>query len=146
MDDMTTSTESTATPPGTVTGDVARRTRHQRRHSVAFWLVAAAFCVNLAFSAVPTPLYVIYQQRDHFSTVMITVGYAVYAIGVIASLFLGGHVSDWVGRRRVLVPALAVNALSALLFIVVPSLAGLLVARVVSGVSVGLATGTATAY
>jgi MFS family permease len=31
---------------------------------------------------------------------MITVVYAVYAIGVIASLFLGGHVSDWVGRRR----------------------------------------------
>jgi len=113
---------------------------------MAFWLVAAAFCVNLAFSAVPTPLYVIYQQRDHFSTVMITVVYAVYAIGVIASLFLGGHVSDWVGRRRVLVPALAVNALSAVLFIAFPSLPGLIVARVVSGVSIGLTTGTATAY
>jgi MFS family permease len=108
--------------------------------------VAAAFCVNLAFSAVPTPLYVIYQHRDHFSTLMITVVYAVYAIGVIASLFLGGHVSDWVGRRRVLVPALAVNVLSALLFIAFPSLPGLIVARVISGVSIGLTTGTATAY
>jgi MFS family permease len=77
---------------------------------------------------------------------MITVVYAVYAIGVIASLFLGGHVSDWVGRRRVLVPALAVNVLSAVLFIAVPSLPGLIIARVVSGVSIGLTTGTATAY
>jgi len=108
--------------------------------------VAAAFCVNLAFSAVPTPLYVLYQRRDHFSTLMITVVYAVYAIGVIASLFLGGHVSDWVGRRRVLVPALAVNVASAVLFIAFPSLPGLIVARVISGVSIGLATGTATAY
>jgi hypothetical protein len=65
---------------------------------------------------------------------------------VIASLFLGGHVSDWVGRRRVLVPALAVNALSAVLFIAFPSLPGLIIARVVSGVSIGLTTGTATAY
>jgi hypothetical protein len=113
---------------------------------VAFWVVAAAFCVNLAFSAVPTPLYVLYQRRDHFSTLMITVVYAVYAIGVIASLFLGGHVSDWVGRRRVLVPALAVKAASAVLFIAFPSLPGLILARVVSGISIGLTTGTATAY
>ncbi len=124
----------------------ARPARHQRRHSVAFWVVAAAFCVNLGFSAVPTPLYVIYQHRDHFSTLMITVIYAVYAVGVIASLFLGGHVSDWTGRRRVLVPALAVNVLSAVLFIAFPSVGGLIVARLVSGVSVGLTTGTATAY
>jgi hypothetical protein len=122
------------------------RTRHQRRHSAAFWVVAAAFCVNLAFSAVPTPLYAIYQGRDHFSTLMITVVYAVYAVGVIGSLFLGGHISDWVGRRRVLVPALAVNVLSAVLFIAFPSLAGLIVARIVSGISIGLTTGTATAY
>ena len=145
-------TQRTAVLPGVPASGPAPGTRRSgrhvrsRRHSAAFWVVAAAFCFNLAFSAVPTPLYVIYQQRDHFSTLMITVVYAVYAIGVIASLFLGGHISDWVGRRRVLVPAITVNVLSALLFIVVPSLAGLLVARVVSGVSVGLATGTATAY
>ena len=143
---MTTRTEQTAALPGTLGGEPGRRTRHQRRHSAAFWLVAAAFCVNIAFSAVPTPLYVIYQQRDHFSTLMITVVYAVYAVGVIVSLFLGGHVSDWVGRRRVLVPALAVNVLSAVLFIAFPSLPGLILARIVSGVSIGLTTGTATAY
>src|SRR5258708_18516671 len=119
---MTTRTERTAELPGIPAGEPARERRHQRRHSAAFWLVAAAFCLNLAFSAVPTPLYVIYQQRDHFSTLMITVVYAAYAVGVTVSLFLGGHVSDWVGRRRVLAPAIAVNVLSALLFIAVPSL------------------------
>src|ERR1700753_523846 len=125
---MTARTEQTAALSGTPARAPAGRTRHQRRHSLGFWLVAAAFCVNLAFSAVPTPLYVIYQQRDHFSTLMVTVVYAVYALGVIGSLFLGGHVSDWVGRRRVLVPAITVNVLSAVLFLVVPSLAGLIVA------------------
>ena len=143
---MTARTDQTAALPGIPAVKRGWETRQQRRHSAAFWVVAAAFCVNLAFSAVPTPLYVIYQQRDHFSTLMITVVYAVYAVGVIVSLFLGGHVSDWVGRRRVLVPALAVNVASALLFIAFPSLPGLIIARVVSGVSIGLTTGTATAY
>jgi len=78
--------------------------------------------LSMGFSAVPTPLYVLYQQRDHFSTFMITVVYAVYAVGVVASLFLGGHISDWVGRKRVLVPALLVNVISAVIFILAPSL------------------------
>jgi hypothetical protein len=102
--------------------------------------------VNLAFSAVPTPLYVIYQQRDHFSDLMVTIVYAVYAVGVIGSLFLAGHISDWVGRRRVMVPAIAINVLAAVVFLVAPSLPGLIIARIISGVSIGMTTGTATAY
>jgi MFS family permease len=124
-------------PPGTATS---------RHHSFGFWVAALAFLVNMGFSAVPTPLYALYQQRDHFSTFMVTIVYAVYAIGVIASLFLGGHISDQAGRKRVLVPALLVNVASAVVFLLAPSLPGLLIARVISGISVGLTTATATAY
>lgn len=115
-------------------------------HGIAFWFAALAFLVNMGFSAVPTPIYVLYQRRDHFSNIIVTIVYAVYAIGVIASLFLAGHLSDWIGRRRVFVPALLINALSALVFTFEPSLTGLIVARIISGVSVGLTTATATAY
>jgi MFS family permease len=120
--------------------------RSRRQHSLGFWVAAVAFLVNMGFSAVPTPLYGLYQQRDHFSTFMVTVVYAVYAIGVIGSLFLGGHVSDWVGRKQVFVPALLINVISSLIFLFVPSLPGLLLARVVTGISIGLTTATATAY
>lgn len=120
--------------------------RRRRHHSFGFWAVAAAFLVNMGFSAVPTPLYVLYQRRDHFSTITLTVVFAAYTLGVIASLFFGGHLSDWIGRKRMLVPALLVNVLSGLIFILAPSLPGLLTARIVSGVSVGLTTATATAY
>jgi MFS family permease len=120
--------------------------RSPRHHSIGFWIAAVAFLLNMAFSAVPTPLYVLYQQRDGISNFMVTVVYAVYAVGVIASLFLGGHLSDWIGRRRVFVPALLVNALSAIVFVFDPSLAGLILARIISGVSVGLTTATATSY
>jgi MFS family permease len=117
-----------------------------RHHSFGFWVAALAFLVNMGFSAVPTPLYSLYQRRDHFSTFMVTVVYAVYAVGVIGSLFLGGHVSDWIGRKQVFVPALLLNVVSALVFLLAPSLPGLLIARVITGVSVGLTTATATAY
>jgi MFS family permease len=117
-----------------------------RAHHVAFWLTAVAFLVNMGFSAVPTPLYVLYQQRDHFSDLMVTIVYAVYAVGVIGSLFLAGHLSDWMGRRRIFIPALAANVIAALIFIFEPSLAGLIVARIISGISVGLTTATATSY
>jgi MFS family permease len=115
-------------------------------HQLSFWLAALAFLLNMGFSAVPTPLYVLYQRRDHFSDITITLVYAVYAVGVIVSLFLAGHLSDWAGRRRIFVPALLVNVVSAFIFIAEPSLAGLFIARIISGVSVGLTTATATAY
>jgi MFS family permease len=127
-------------------GSHRRGSTTRRHHSFGFWVTALAFMVNMGFSAVPTPLYVLYQQRDHFSTFMITVVYAVYAVGVVASLFLGGHISDWTGRKRVLVPALLINVMVAVIFVLAPSLPGLLIARVINGVSVGLTTATATAY
>jgi hypothetical protein len=124
----------------------SRPWRGSLSHRTGYWVVAFAFLMNMAMSAIPTPLYGLYQQRDGLSSFMITVIFAVYAVGVIASLFLAGHVSDWIGRRRVLVTGLYVNVVSAAVFIFAPSLTGLIVARIISGISVGLATATATAY
>jgi predicted MFS family arabinose efflux permease len=125
---------------------VRGRWANRLSHGAGYWVVALALLTNMAFSAVPTPLYVIYQQRDHFSNIGGTVVYAVYAVGVIASLFLAGHVSDWMGRRRLLVFGLLVNVLSAFVFIAAPSFTGLIIARIISGFAVGVTTATATAW
>jgi len=100
----------------------------------------------MAFSAVPSPLYGLYRERDHFSLFMITVIYAVYAVGVIGSLLLAGHLSDWYGRRRLLLPALGVAIVSAIVFLVSKSLAGVLVGRLLNGIAIGIIVSTATAY
>src|SRR5881397_3192198 len=71
-----------------------------RRHGAGLWAVAFAFLIVLAFSTLPTPLYAIYQERDGFSTFLITVIFAAYSVGVILALFFAGHASDWLGRRR----------------------------------------------
>jgi MFS family permease len=69
-------------------------------------MMSFAFLAVMAFSPVPSPRYGLYRERDHFSLLMVTVIYAVYAVGVIGSLLLAGHLSDWYGRRRLLLGAL----------------------------------------
>ncbi len=117
-----------------------------RRHRRAFWVVAFAYLAVMAFSTVPSPLYGLYRARDHFSLFTVTVIYAVYAIGVIGALLLAGHLSDWYGRRRLLLPSLGIAILSALVFLASKSLGALLVARLIDGISVGMVVSAATAY
>ena len=102
--------------------------------------------MTMAFSAVPAPLYVLYAARDGFGPLMVTVIFAAYAAGVMASLFLAGHLSDWMGRRRMAAIAVAVNLVSGVVFLTWPTVPGLLIARVISGLSIGMLTATATAY
>ena len=111
-----------------------------------FWAVAFSFLVVAAFSTVPSSLYGLYESHEHLSSLTITFVYAVYAVGIVVSLLLTGHVSDWYGRRPVLLSALAVAVLAAVVFLVWRALAGLLVARVLTGLAFGAAVATATAF
>ncbi|MFF0225840.1 MFS transporter [Streptomyces sp. NPDC004629] len=117
-----------------------------RRHGVGFVLIAFAFLTAMAFSTVPTPLYPLYMARDGFSTFMVTVVFAAYAVGVVISLLLAGHISDWVGRKKVLIPAIALELVAAVLFLTSTALPVLLAARLITGLGVGMVTATATAH
>ena len=110
-----------------------------------FWLMALVLTLTMLGTTLPTPLYDIYQSRWHFSAAMVTVTYAAYAAAVIATLLLAGRSSDQAGRRPVLAAALAASAVSTIVFIVAPDVGVLIAARIVSGLSAGLVTGTATA-
>jgi MFS family permease len=113
---------------------------------IGFWAVAFSFLVVAAFSTAPSSLYGLYERHEHLSSLTLTFVYAVYAVGIVMSLLLAGHVSDWYGRRPVLLPALALAVLAAAVFLVWRSLAGLLVARVLTGLGLGAAVATATAF
>ncbi|BCJ51236.1 MFS transporter [Actinoplanes sp. NBRC 14428] len=113
---------------------------------MSFWSIAAVFAISMAFSTVPTPLYPIYQAEDGFTAFTVTVVFAAYAVGVVTSLLLAGHISDWTGRRRVLLAAIGFESLAAVLFLARPDLPGLLTARFVTGLGVGMMAATATAY
>ncbi len=108
---------------------------------VGYLLLAVMVATGL-----PTPLYPLYKQRLGLSSLDITAVYGVYAIVVLIVLLVAGGLSDRVGRRRVLVIAVATTAVGEIVLLAAPTLAGLYVGRVLTGVSTGLVLGSATAY
>lgn len=112
---------------------------------VAFWLLAFVFAATMLGTTLPTPLYVIYQAQWHFSAAIVTVIFAMYAAGVLAALLLAGRSSDQAGRKPVLAVALGMSVLSTAVFILAPNVEVILAGRILSGLSAGLMTGTATA-
>jgi MFS family permease len=137
---------TTARLNGSVNAAEPRDSLGSRRHRRGFWVVAFAFLMVMALGTVPSPLYGLYRARDHFSLFMVTVAFAVYAVGVVVALLLAGHLSDLYGRRRMLLPAVCISIVSASVFIAWKALPGLLAGRLINGISIGIVASTATAY
>src|SRR6478752_482041 len=117
-----------------------------RRVRSAFWAVAFAFLVVMAFATLPSPLYGLYRTRDDLSTLTVTVVYAVFACGAIVALLCEPVVVARIGRRGAMLGGVATMMVAAGVLLAWKALPGLLVGRVITGVSVGLAAGTATTY
>jgi len=105
------------------------------------YLLASLTVALLAASAAPTPLYAIYQARWHFTPITTTLVFGVYAVAVLASLLTLGKLSDHIGRRPVLLSALAVQAASLLMFATAGGVPELMIARVIQGLATGAALG-----
>ncbi|WP_433546899.1 MFS transporter [Streptomyces sp. CA-294286] len=147
----TTLAPDTARASGTArTSGTSGAAGHARRRGVSprtgFWFVAVAFAVLMAFGTAPTPLWPLYQDRDGFGATTVTLAFAIMVVGAAVG-FLGlGHLSDRWGRRRIIVPALLTDVAAASLLVLWPGLPGLLTARLLTGLAVGLMASTATAY
>ena len=112
----------------------------------AFCVVAVAFALVTAYATVPTPLYPLYQEADDFPVPVVTLIFAAFAVGVVFSLFLIGHISDWAGRRRMTIIALLTSAAASVVFLLWSAVPELIVARLIDGVSVGTLPAAATAH
>ena len=107
--------------------------------------IAYAFAVTMIGTTLPTPLYPIYQQEIGFSALLVTVVFAAYGAGVLVALLFIAPLSDRYGRRALLLPGIVLAAASSAVFLLAHGLPLLFVGRVLSGLSAGMFTGTATA-
>lgn len=123
--------------------DLERNARMKFRLSphVAFYLQASIIASFLAGSSAPTPLYSVYQSLWGFSPITTTVIFGVYALAVLVSLLVVGSLSDYVGRRPVLLVAIAVQIVAMLVFTFAHGVPELMIARVIQGLSTGAAAG-----
>src|SRR5690349_21717095 len=120
----------------------AVRTDRRLSHPVAFAAIAAIFVTFTAASAAPSPLYVVYQHLWGFSATTLTVVFAAYVVGLIAALLVLGALSDHIGRRPVLAAAIALEAVSLVLFVAAGDVSALLAARLIQGIATGAAMTT----
>jgi MFS family permease len=118
---------------------------HTGRRGYAFALLAYAFAAIMLGTTMPSPMYALYADHLDFAVAETTVIYAAYAGGVLAALLISGSWSDAIGRRPMLLAGTLCALASAAVFLNADSIAQLLVGRVLSGLSAGLFTGTATA-
>lgn len=100
---------------------------------LAAWPVTAVFMLSNA----ATPLYVVWQKNIGFSKGTLTVIFALYIVGLLGSLLVSGVVSDRVGRKPVVLPALALGLIACAVFSLADSVAALMVARLFTGIAVG---------
>ncbi|HKU42460.1 MAG TPA: MFS transporter [Polyangiales bacterium] len=112
-----------------------------RSKSLSFWLLASIAVSFLAGSAAPSPLYGVYQLAWGFTPITTTVVFGSYAIAVLAALLTVGSLSDYVGRKPVLLIATLVQAFTMILFATADGVHALITARVVQGLATGSAVG-----
>jgi len=120
--------------------------RSELQGTTALAVVSMLLAVAFGLSTVVTPLYVLYQQEFGFSQITLTLIYAAYAIGNIAALLFFGRVSDRIGRRLTALSAIATLIVAVLVFLFANGVAALYVGRVVSGLGIGIASGTGNAW
>jgi len=118
-------------PPGELKGCLPRAT--------SLYLLASITVSYLASSSAPTPLYPVYQSMWEFSPVVISVVFGVYAVAVLGALLVAGRLSDYIGRRPVLIVATTIQAATMFLFAFADGLSDLIAARVLQGLATGAA-------
>ncbi|TVT32991.1 MFS transporter [Amycolatopsis rhizosphaerae] len=116
-----------------------------RRARLRFWGTAYALLILLTGTNLPTPLYRGYATKFGFPPVVVTLVFAVYVAVLIPSLLVAGPLSDAIGRRRVVLPSMALAALGSLLFALATSTGWLFAARILQGLALGAASGPLTA-
>jgi predicted MFS family arabinose efflux permease len=103
-----------------------------------FWSVSVGIFTVFTASAIPTPLYPLYQGLFGFSALTLTAIFALYVIGTLCALLLLGNLSDYIGRKPVLMLALAATLLGSIAFVAASGTAELFVGRFLCGLAVGM--------
>ncbi len=119
---------------------VGSRAMFSPRAMTVFSVLAAVTIA--ASSSAPTPLYRLYQEQIGLSPFLVTIVFATYSMSLLVALLTAGSLSDYVGRRPVILAALVMNVGAMVLFILAGSATTLIAARAVQGFATGIATTT----
>jgi len=112
---------------------------------VSFWVLIAAYLGLMLAASAPSPLYVVYAARWHFSAITLTSIFGVYALALLLTLLTVGGLSDFIGRKPVLLGGFTALAASMIVFAHADGVAWLYLARVLQGLAAGSSLGALSA-
>jgi MFS family permease len=73
---------------------------------VAFGAMAAIADLAFAANSAASPLYRVYQEQFRFSAITLTLLFTVFIVVLLVTLLLAGSLSDYAGRRPVVLAGL----------------------------------------
>ncbi|MFD3524585.1 MFS transporter [Streptomyces sp. NPDC058653] len=125
---------------------------HERRgpgrylpRSVGFVGITAAMVMILVAAGAPTPLFPMYEREWGFPSWMLTLAFGVYAIALLVAILVIGSLSDHIGRRPLVIGALAIDLVAMVVFLNASSIGWLIVARIIQGIATGAASSAMSA-
>ena len=111
----------------------------------SFWTAASVAGLALWASAAPTVVYPLYAAEWQVTPSVTTAIFAIYPVVLVPVLIVFGNLSDFIGRRAVILIGLAALGVGSVAFGLAPDLAWVFIGRALMGIGVGLSLSPATA-
>lgn len=127
------------------------RRAHERlgnggRTAVPAWLRVALALFTIAFGAnVFAPMLPVYKQLNGLSESNLTLIFALYVAGLVPALLIGGPLSDRIGRRALIRPALLCSGAASTTLMIGGAL-WLTIGRFIAGAAIGLVMAAGAAW
>ncbi|MEI6001640.1 MFS transporter [Paraburkholderia bengalensis] len=108
--------------------------------SRSLWIYALSVATFFGASSAPTPLYRLYQEAWGFTPATLTIVFGTYAFSLLVALLMTGSLSDYLGRKPVILGGIALEIVSMFVFAQAHNVQVLIIARGLQGVATGAAT------
>jgi len=113
---------------------------------VAFFAAACSFVFVFSAAGTPIPLYNTYRAEDGITNAHLGIVSVGYFVAAATSLLVFGRLSNHLGRKSVALAALTSAAVSCVILIGMHGVLTLFIARVLQGLSCGLASSALGSY
>lgn len=110
------------------------------------WKALIGLLVLTMGTSTLTPLLPLYQRDFGLSTGTATLLFVTYTVTVCPTMLIAGNLADRLGRKRLLMPSLAIMTLASLVFALAESVPMLFAGRVLQGLAIGGFLGVGAAF
>lgn len=110
------------------------------------WKALVGLFVLTMGTSTLTPLLPLYQRDFGLSTGTATLLFVTYTVTVCPTMLIAGNLADRLGRKKLLLPSMAIMTLASLVFALAESVPLLFAGRVLQGLAIGGFLGVGSAF